>query len=99
LQGGVNVAVTNQNIFAGAGINSGGVVRIFDVNASQLALFSPYSAGFTGEIRVGVGATGNLVTGTGPGTAPHVKEFSGSLIEVASFFAGNPLFNGGIFVG
>lgn len=61
----------------------------------------PYGPDFTGGVRVALGdvnadGTADLITAPGPGTAPHVKVFSGvdgSLL--GSFFAFEPSFTGG----
>ncbi len=48
-----------------------------------------------GDVR----GTNDIITGAGPGSAPHVKVFSGpAQTEVYSFFAFEPSFNLGIFV-
>jgi hypothetical protein len=66
--------------------------------------FFAYGTSFSGGVRVasgdvnGDGAT-DLITATGPGSAPHVKVFSGrDSTELASFFAYDPAFTGGVFV-
>ena len=65
----------------------------------------PYGAGFGNGVRVAIAdrnADGRLdiVTGAGPGGAPHVKVFDGlSLDELDSFFAYEPTVTGGVFVG
>lgn len=64
--------------------------------------FLSYSASFTGGVRVAMGdvrGTNDIITGAGPGSAPHVKVFSGpDLTEVYSFFAYAGNFTLGIFV-
>lgn len=66
--------------------------------------FFAYPAGFTGGVRVATGdvngdGIADLITGTGPGAAAHVKVFDGaSGDEMHSFFAYDPAFSGGVFV-
>ena len=98
--------VTPAGFFA-AGADAGGApeVRVFDAVTGELrANFPAYSATFTGGVRVAIGdVTGDgvddLVTAPGPGGGPHVKVFSGrDLSLVASFFAFEPSFAGGVSV-
>jgi len=70
-----------------------------------LQSFLAYNAEFTGGVRVAVadfGADGqlDLVTGAGPSGGPHLRVFQGNnLTEKSSFFAFDPSFLGGVFVG
>ena len=89
------------------GLGAGGApqVGVFDGAGSQaLASFLAYSAGFSGGVRVAAGdvnrdGVADIVTGTGPGSGPHVKVFDGVTGAVlASFFAFGPGFMGGVFV-
>jgi hypothetical protein len=82
-----------------------GTVRVFDGRTgSQTGGLVAYP-GFAGAVPVGaVDADGNgheeLLTGVGPGAGPHVKLFDGqSLALLDSFYAFDPSFTGGIFVG
>src|SRR5205085_2596493 len=60
--------------------------------------------GFRGGVRVAVGDVNgdgvpDIVTGAGPGGGPHVKVFSGADDSVlASFYAYDPTFAGGVYV-
>jgi hypothetical protein len=94
-------------IVTGPDAGGGPHVRVWRLEGSavtELASFFPYPAGFTGGVRVAAGdVTGDnradIVTAPGPGGGPHVKAFNGTtLAEVASFFAGDPAFTGGVFV-
>ncbi|HYH67909.1 MAG TPA: VCBS repeat-containing protein, partial [Urbifossiella sp.] len=66
--------------------------------------FFAYDPSFRGGLTVAVGdVTGDgvadIVTGTGPGGAPHVKVFDGRTgAEIASFFAFDLSFRGGVSV-
>lgn len=70
----------------------------------EIASFFAYDPAFTGGVRVAMGDVSgdglpDLVTGTGPGTAGHVKIFNGITgAESASFFPYGPSFTSGIFV-
>ena len=82
----------------------GGWVRVFDYAAgAERFRFRPFGA-FAGEVRVAVAdVTGDgipdVVAGAGPGGGPHVKVFDGDTgAAVASFFAFDPAFTGGVSV-
>ncbi|MCS6850297.1 MAG: VCBS repeat-containing protein, partial [Gemmataceae bacterium] len=95
-----------ERIFAtGAGEGGGSHVRVFRAT-SGVELFSFFAyPGFHGGVRVATGdvtgdGTEDIITGAGPGGGPHVKVFDGKTgAEIASFFAFDPSFSGGIFVG
>jgi hypothetical protein len=87
------------------GATLSGQARAFDGRTGgQTAGLTAYP-GFGGEVRVGAAdADGDgraeLLTGTGPGAAPHVDRFDGrSLALLDSFFAFEPTFTGGIYLG
>ena len=67
--------------------------------------FFAFAPTFTGGVRVGVtdedgDGRKDIVTAAGPGGGPHVRVRRGfDLAELASFFAFDPGFNGGVFVG
>jgi trimeric autotransporter adhesin len=91
-------------IVAGAGAGSPGEVRQFNNTGALTSAFFPYSAAYTGGVRVGLAdithdGIGDIITGTGPGTSGgHVKVFDGlSGVEIRSFLA-FPGFTGGVFV-
>jgi hypothetical protein len=72
--------------------------------AGPLASFDPYP-GFPGGVYVAAGDVNNdgrddVITGAGAGGGPHVKALSGMTGgEIASFFAYNGTFTGGVRVG
>jgi hypothetical protein len=93
--------------FFAAGADAGGapLVRIFDaVTRAEIRTITAYDAAFLGGVRVGVGdlngdAIPDIVTGAGPGGGPHVKVFDGrDFSEIASFFAYDAAFTGGVNV-
>jgi hypothetical protein len=82
-----------------------GLVRVFSgLTGAEVLSFSAYGPSFTGGARVAVGDVDgdgslDIVTGAGPGGAPHVKVFNGTTgAEIDSFFAYNPAFAGGVYV-
>ena len=110
-QGGVRVAVGDvtgdgtTDIITGAGPGGGPHVKVFDGNdLSTVRSFFAFDAGFTGGVTVASGDINNdsfddIIVGAGPGGGPHVKVFSGKDgSELASFFAFDPSFSGGVNV-
>jgi hypothetical protein len=82
-----------------------GHVKVYDARSGQLLYsFLPFGPAFLGGVRVATGdVTGDgrddIVVGAGPGAGPHVKVYDGQdLHEVASFWAFDPAFRGGVFV-
>ncbi len=110
--GGVFVAAGNfdtdrfSEIVVSAGAGGGPNVRIFNIDngvASLTSSFFAYDQSFTGGVTVAAenynGVAGDeIITGVGPGGAPHVKIFQPDGIELASFFAYSEQFTGGVFV-
>jgi FG-GAP-like repeat/FG-GAP repeat len=109
--GGVFVAAGDVNgdglddIVSGTDSGSAGHVKVFDGRTgSELRSFFAYGTSFNGGVRVATGdingdGTVDIITGTGPGAAPHVKVFNGvNLAEIRSFFAYGVSFTGGVFV-
>jgi hypothetical protein len=93
-----------DDIVTGAGDGSSHVKVFSGQDGSELHSFFAY-AGFTGGVRVAAGdvngdGLADIITGTGLGAGPHVKIFDGATgAEIQSYFAYNPMFEGGIFVG
>ena len=109
--GGVFVAIQDTNgdgildIIASAGPGGGPEVRIFNgANLSVLRSFYAYAEDFTGGVSVAsIDFNGDgildLVTGAGPGGAPHVKVFDGATNAIISQWYAYPAsFTGGVFV-
>ena len=87
----------------GVDYGGGSVVQIQYTNGSNLSFFA-YSPLYTGGVRVALGDVNGdgideLITGTGVGGGPHIKVFNlqgGQPVEIASFFAFEPTFMGGV---
>jgi hypothetical protein len=112
--GGVFVAAgptTNDgkaDILVGPGSAGAGhvMVQLFSgADLSILQSFSPFNPGFGGSVRVALAdVTGSglddIITAAGSPGGPQVLEFNGmTLAQLDSFFAYNPAFLGGVFVG
>lgn len=102
--GGVYVAVADSEVITGAGPGAAPHVRSFDVNGAPRASFYAYPESFAGGVRVAAadlgGANGReIITGAGPGGAPHVRVFTNAGVATpTSFYAYGDAFRGGVFV-
>jgi autotransporter-associated beta strand protein len=110
-KGGVRVASGDVNgdgindVVVAAGPGGGPQVNVYDGTSLQLVhSFYAYNAAFNDGIFVAVGDVNgdgyaDIITGAGQGGGPHVQVFSGqNYSNIASFFAYNPVFTGGISV-
>jgi hypothetical protein len=104
--GGVFVAAGDAGIITGAGPGGGPHVKVFSgFDRRVLQSFFAYDPAFAGGVRVGMlssdDANGRaLRVGPGPGGSPNVRDFHPETLDVLdSFFAFDPRFRGGVFVG
>lgn len=109
--GGIYVAAGNLRgvgdpVVVGAGAGGGPQVNIYHgLDASPFVGFFAFNSSFRGGVRVGiVDADGDglddILTGAGPGGGPQVNIRSSAIREIeVSFFAFDPDFHGGVFVG
>jgi uncharacterized protein (TIGR03118 family) len=110
--GGVNVAAGDVNgdgkddIVVAAGTGGGPHVKVFDgSNFQVISSFFAYDPGFTGGVQVAARDVNNdgkadIITGAGAGGGPHVVVRDGQTqATLESFFAFDPTFMGGVFVG
>src|SRR4051794_21451314 len=85
------------------------VVTVTRSDGTALAQFFAYDPAFGGGVTAALGEmdgnpnTIEVVTGAGPGGAPHAKVFTvnkttGSVLTLASFYAFDPTFLGGLSV-
>ena len=98
-----------DEIVTGAGPGGGPHVRAFRFAAgsvTEIASFYAYDPAFGGGVFVACGdvdgdGLADIITGAGRGGAPHVRAFGlagGNATELASFYAYNPSFAGGVTV-
>jgi hypothetical protein len=85
-------------------------VKVFDLavltpTPPEVQSFFALDAAFSGGVTVRAGdadgdGRADLTVGAGPGGGPHVKVLRGAdLALLQSFFAFDPTFTGGVFVG
>ncbi|MCU0704417.1 MAG: SpaA isopeptide-forming pilin-related protein, partial [Fimbriiglobus sp.] len=109
--GGVTTAVGDvtgdgvDDIAVGAGAGGGPRVRVYDGRSGAVIRdFFAYDPTFTGGVFLATGdvdgdGAADLITGAGAGGGPHVRVFSGRTGgELASFFAFDPSYTGGVRV-
>jgi autotransporter-associated beta strand protein len=114
-RGSVSVALSRINqdfpndIITGAGPGGGPHVQVFDgATGAVVSSFFAYDANFRGGVSVAGTHSitthfgfvpGSVITGAGPGGAPHVRTFNGmSAMPLTSFFAYDLNFRGGVNV-
>ena len=92
-------------IVTGADAGGGPHVRVFDAQTGLEWLgLLPYTPNFRGGVRVATGdvngdGTLDIITAPGAGGGPHIMVFDGRTGgAIASFFAYDPRFTGGLFV-
>lgn len=96
-----------QQIFATAADAKGGPQVTVNYPDGHTTSFFAYDPIFTGGVRIAMGDVNgdnytDLVTGVGIGGGPHIKVWdlrSGAPIQVASFFAFESAFTGGLYLG
>ena len=101
----------DQQIVTAPASNGGPDVRIYNLAGQRLGGFVPYAASFFGGVTIavnflpttGFGVDVVIMTGAGPGGGPHVEWWTlatnNTVTLRRSFFAFDPAFLGGVFVG
>ncbi|MCU0679053.1 MAG: S8 family serine peptidase [Planctomycetes bacterium] len=111
-RGGVHVAVANisggtregrAEIITAPGKGGGPHIIVYNQQAQILSQFFAYGQNFTGGVNIAGGdidADGldEIITGAGPGGAPHVRIFEKNGLIIHSFYAFSESYNGGITV-
>jgi hypothetical protein len=93
------------DVITSPGAGGGPHIREFSgLTTAPLASFFAYDLSFTGGVAIAaVDATSDghaeIVTGAGSGGGPHVRVFNANGSPRTSFFAFDPAFIGGVFVG
>lgn len=112
-RGGVKIALGDidggarnkkMEIITAPGLGGGPHVRIFDNYGNVRGQFFAYNNNFRGGVNVAAGdidgdGLDEIITGAGPGGAPHVRVFESDSALLGSFFAYPASFNGGVNVG
>jgi hypothetical protein len=110
--GGIFVSVgdvagdARPDVITGAGVGGGPHIRVFDGGTSTVdAEFMAFDTSFTGGVRVdAVDVDGDgrpdIVTAAGPSGGPNVRSWRLNPLTLEdNFFAFDPAFTGGVFVG
>jgi hypothetical protein len=96
-------ATAEAQLVMGAGPGSSPEIRVIDTDGTERT-FLAYDPAFLGGVRVAFGDVNgdgvlDIITSGGPGGGPHVTVRSGTdLSYLASFFAYDPAFTGGVWV-
>jgi hypothetical protein len=104
--GGFPRPVSSPPVIA-AGADAGGSpqVQVFNLDGSMRFNFFAFSPTFKGGVRVATGDVNgdgvqDIIVAAGPGGGPQVSVYDGlDLHLLYNFYAFNPLFKGGLFVG
>ena len=108
INGAPNPAVEGiRQIFATAADAGGGPLVTVNYPDGHTSSFFAYDPGFTGGVRIAMGDINgdkftDLVTSVGIGGGPHIKVWdlsTGAAIQMASFFAFESAFTGGLYLG
>ncbi|MFA6170982.1 MAG: S8 family serine peptidase [Patescibacteria group bacterium] len=111
-RGGVRIAVGNAynlsrkgypQIITAPGPGMPSQIKIFD-NTKMLSFFFAYTQSFRGGVSLASGDINNdglseIITGAGPGGAPHVRSFTSGGVLLGSYYALAADFNQGVNVG
>jgi hypothetical protein len=111
-RGGVNVALANirgiskrmgMEIITAPNSNGGSHIKIFDNQGNLLNHFFAYHKKFRGGVNLSSidldnDGSDEIVTGAGPGGAPHLRIFSSEGVLKKSFYALDASFSGGVKV-
>ena len=92
----------NEFVF-GTGAGGGPVVRIFNLAGQQLGAFFAYDPAMRQGVDVALGDVNGdgfdeIITAAGPGGGPNVKVFDRTGKQLASFFAYDSAFRGGVSI-
>ncbi len=112
-RGGVRVTIADINggarnhkdeIITAPGKGGGPQVKIFDNKGNTLGQFFAYNSNFRGGVNLATADLNNdglaeIITGAGPGGAPHVRVFKANGSIIGSFYAYKETFIGGVNVG
>ncbi|MBI4090331.1 MAG: L,D-transpeptidase family protein [Candidatus Kerfeldbacteria bacterium] len=108
-RGGVSVALGDVDgdgqaeVITAAGPGGGPEVRTYSQDGSLRSRFFAYGRGFRGGVRIAAAdldgdGRAEIVTGPGPGGGPEIRVFDGRGTKLASFFAYDRGFRGGVNV-
>ncbi len=91
-------------IITAPGRGGGPHIRIFNNHAQVLGQFFAYHDKFRGGVNISSGDVDSdgideIITGAGPGGAPHVRVFKKDGTVIGSFYAFPESFSGGVSVG
>jgi hypothetical protein len=112
-RGGVRVAAGNvydlsreiaDQIITAPGAGAASQIKIFDNRLKIIGGFIAYTPTFRGGLSLSVGdinndGIGEIITGAGPGGAPHVRSFTSRGLLIGSYYGLAADFTDGINVG